>query len=225
MNDKTESKTRASGSGTGLTRRQFLKDAGLICGATVIAGSPVLNVPKVKKTAKKAAPAATNEATVEVPTTQATGPYTLIVNGREYKLDLKNNWTLVYVLREKLGLTGTKIGCDRGQCAACTVLADGEPVLSCTMLAIQAAQEQKHIETIEGLSDGINLSPLQQAYVDNEAFQCGYCTPGFMMATKALVTKSPNPSYEEIKVAMTGHLCICGTLKWVADVAHGLANP
>jgi xanthine dehydrogenase YagT iron-sulfur-binding subunit len=203
----------------GVSRREFLKDAGLIVGVTVVGSTALLSAcssgPKETSTTGPAT-------TTTTPPVSGETEYSLTVNGQQYRLNLKNNWTLVYVLREKLGLTGTKVGCDRGQCAACTVLADGVPVLSCTMLAIQAAQENKQIETIEGLSDGITLSPLQQAFVDNEAFQCGYCTPGFLMASKGLLAKNPKPTYDEARTALSGHVCICGTIKWVVDTVQNV---
>ncbi len=143
------------------------------------------------------------------------GAVTLTVNGNPYLVKVKPNWSLVFVLREKLGLTGTKIGCDRGTCGTCTVIMDGRPVYSCMVLAVEA--DGTDVKTIEGLSDGITLHPIQQAFVDNDAVQCGYCTPGFIMSAKALLDKNPSPTRDEVREALSGHLCICGHTKKIVD--------
>ena len=205
----------------GISRRQFLLDAGLLVGGATLGSAALVSACSSVTTPTTTTTAPTSPVTAP-PTTTVTTPvneYTLIVNGKSYTINPKNNWTLVYTLREVLGLTGTKIGCDRGQCGACTVLVDGMPILSCTMLAVEAADGKKQIETIEGLSDGITLSALQQAFIDNQAFQCGYCTPGFLMATKALLASNPHPTYADASLAFDGHICICGTLKWYVDTA------
>jgi len=133
----------------------------------------------------------------------------LKVNGKEHTLGVGANETLVEVLRERLRLTGTKIGCNRGECGACTVLIDGEPVLSCLTLAIEC--EGKEILTIEGLEDPETgeLDPIQEAFIDNFGIQCGFCTPGMVMTAKALLNRNPDPSEEEIKEAIQGNLCRC----------------
>ena len=117
--------------------------------------------------------------------------------------------TLAHTLRETLGLTGTKIACNHGACGACTVLMDGRPVLSCTMLTVEC--EGKSITTIEGLEDPKTggLDPLQRAFIDHMAFQCGFCTPGILVASKALLNKNPSPTEKEIKEALSGHFCRC----------------
>ncbi len=145
----------------------------------------------------------------------AEGLINLTVNGHAYELKVKSNWSLAFVLREKLGLTGTKIGCDRGSCGTCTIIVDGKPVYSCMMLAMEA--DGRNIVTIEGLSDGITLHPVQQAFVDNDASQCGYCTPGFIMSAKALLDRNPNPTRDEVREALSGHICICGHTKKIVD--------
>ena len=131
----------------------------------------------------------------------------LTLNGEPYELFVEPKRLLVEVLRNELGLTGTKIGCSSGACAACTVLLDGKAVKSCSILALQA--NGRNIMTIEGLADGPNLHPLQQSFIDHWAFQCGFCTPGQIMAAKALLDDNPNPTMEEVKMAMDGHLCRC----------------
>jgi len=135
----------------------------------------------------------------------------LNVNGTDYEVHVKAGWSLAFVLREKLGLTGTKAGCGRGSCGSCTVLVDGLAVCSCLMLAIEA--ENKSIITIEGLSGSGTLHPVQQAFVDNDASQCGYCVPGFIMAAVALLDKKPAASVDDVREALSGNLCICGNTK------------
>jgi len=112
------------------------------------------------------------------------------------------------VLREKLGLTGTKLGCERGECGSCTILMDGIAVLSCMVLAVEA--EGYEIVTVEGLADGSNLHPVQQLFLENQTFQCGFCTSGNIMSAVALLEKNPNPTRAQVKEAMSGNLCFCG---------------
>ncbi len=134
---------------------------------------------------------------------------TLRVNGRTHRLLVEPRWTLLFVLREKLGLTGTKVGCERGECGACTVLFDGVPRYACLTLALEA--EGHEITTLEGLMDGEELGPVQSAFVEQDAFQCGYCTPGQVMAAEGLLRANPNPTLAEIRTGMSGNLCRCGT--------------
>lgn len=129
------------------------------------------------------------------------------VNGRRYRADVPNSTTLAQFLREDLKLTGTKLGCDRTQCGACTVVVNGRNVYSCTTLALQA--EDAEVLTIEGLSKDDALHPIQQAFIDDFAFQCGYCTPGMIMAAKTLLDENPNPTREEIIHHMDGNICRC----------------
>jgi carbon-monoxide dehydrogenase small subunit len=133
----------------------------------------------------------------------------LRVNGSRHTLDVGVNETLLEVLRERLDLTGAKIGCNQGECGACTVLIDGEAVLSCLTLAVE--YEGKQILTIEGLEDPetAELDPIQQAFIENHGIQCGFCTPGMVMAAKALLLQNPRPSVEEIKQGIQGNLCRC----------------
>ena len=131
----------------------------------------------------------------------------LTVNGESAELSFAPYKTLLEVLREDLGLTGTKHGCELGECGACAVLVDGQPQLSCLVLALEC--QGKSIETVEGLAQGAQLHPLQAAFADLGAAQCGYCTPGILMTAKALLDKEPSPSRERIKEAISGNLCRC----------------
>ena len=131
----------------------------------------------------------------------------LSVNGEESPVSFAPYKTLLEVLREDLGLTGTKHGCELGECGACAVLVDGEPQLSCLVLGVECAG--KHVETVEGLANGPALHPLQEAFADLGAAQCGYCTPGILMTAKALLERNPHPDREEIRNAISGNLCRC----------------
>ena len=131
----------------------------------------------------------------------------LDVNGQRYEVAAPPHHTLLEVLREECGLTGTKHGCELGECGACTVLVDATPVYSCLTLALEA---QGHaVTTVEGLADGAKLHPLQRAFAEEGAAQCGYCTPGMLLAAKALLDRSPHPSREEMAEAISGNLCRC----------------
>jgi len=132
---------------------------------------------------------------------------TLNVNGKEYPLEVKANEILLNVLRDRLGLMGAKYGCGIGECGACTVLLDGKAILSCQTLAFTA--DGKKIATIEGLEQNGSLHPLQQAFIDEGAVQCGYCTPGMILSAKALLDINADPSNQEIKQAIRGNLCRC----------------
>jgi len=131
----------------------------------------------------------------------------LRVNGDEQEILFAPYKTLLEVLREELNLTGTKHGCELGECGACAVLVDGQPLLSCLELALEC--EGRHIETVEGLQQGDKLHPLQAAFADLGGAQCGYCTPGILMTAKALLEQEPNPSRERIREAISGNLCRC----------------
>lgn len=131
----------------------------------------------------------------------------LRVNGEDYELMIASQRTLLEVLREDLELTGTKEGCEDGTCGACTVLLDGKPIRSCLLLAVEA--EGKDILTIEGLAQGERLHPLQEAFINNGAIQCGFCTPGMILTAKALLDENPDPTEEEIREAICGVLCRC----------------
>jgi len=131
----------------------------------------------------------------------------ITVNGAEHTLELEPRELLVYALRERLGLTGTNVGCDTSSCGACTVLLDGQSVKSCTLLGVQA--DGHEITTIEGLATNGTMHAVQEAFHQQHGLQCGYCTPGFVMATVSLLDETPNPSEEEIRHALEGNLCRC----------------
>ncbi len=130
-----------------------------------------------------------------------------ILNGARVEVSAPSHWTLLRVLREKLGLTGTKEGCGIGECGACTVLLDGAPVHSCLLLAPKV--EGREVQTIEGLGSRESLHPLQRSFIDHGAVQCGFCIPGILMSSKALLKRNPHPTRDEVKEAISGHLCRC----------------
>jgi carbon-monoxide dehydrogenase small subunit len=141
----------------------------------------------------------------------------LKVNGTNYQVYAEPWQNLLYVLREEIGLTGAKSGCEAGDCGACTVIVDGKAINSCLMLALQA--QGKEIITIEGLESEEGLHPLQQAFVDHFAVQCGFCTPGMILSAKALLDQNPHPTEEEVRIALSGNLCRCtGYVKIVEAV-------
>ena len=176
--------------GKGVSRRGFITavGAGAIGAAKLAQSQP-----------GAAAPAAPRDEPAQV---------TLLVNGRKRRLLVEPRWTLLFVLREKLGLTGTKVGCERGECGACTVLIDGTPRYACMTLALEALGHE--ITTLEGLLHGEELGPVQQAFLVEDGLQCGYCTPGQVMAAEGLLRANPNPTLDEIRLGMSGNLCRCG---------------
>jgi carbon-monoxide dehydrogenase small subunit len=147
----------------------------------------------------------------------------LNINGDSYEILVSPNNTLLEILREKLGLMGTKRGCDLGACGACTVLVDGEAALSCVMLALDAVG--KKITTIEGLSETGQLHPLQQTFVDQGALQCGFCTPGMILTAQAILQEDPHPTEETIKKKMAGNLCRCTGYKKVVEAVMSVRTP
>jgi carbon-monoxide dehydrogenase small subunit len=150
-------------------------------------------------------------------------PMKFTINGEIYEDDIDVRRTLLEVLRENFGLTGTKKGCNEGECGTCTVLLDGKPVASCLVLAVEV--QGKRIETVEGLARGGELHPLQQAFLDHGAFQCGFCTPGVLMAAKGLLDENPNPSEAEVRRAIAGNLCRCtGYNKYVEAILDTAAR-
>jgi carbon-monoxide dehydrogenase small subunit len=147
---------------------------------------------------------------------------TLKVNDRQWDLAVEPNRTLVDVLRYDLGLTGTKKGCDLGECGSCTVILNGKPVNSCLVLAIQANGAE--ILTIEGLRPSEGLHPLQQAFVDKGAIQCGFCTPGMILSATSLLKQSPNPSEDEIRSALSGNLCRCTGYQKIVEAVQSVVR-
>lgn len=145
-----------------------------------------------------------------------------VVNGREIIALVKPNQTLLEWLRDDLRLRGSREGCGVGVCGSCTVLVDGRPVSSCLMLATNA--EGKDIRTIEGVANGDELDPVQQAFLEQQAFQCGYCTGGMIMATKALLSSNPTPTEAEVRDYLSGNICRCGTYQEVMDAIKSLAE-
>ena len=176
-----------------LSRRRFFNSVAV--GATEAA---ILTVPDVAA-AQLAPPAPADAESVAI---------VLNVNGRTHSLRVEPRWTLLQVLRERLGLTGTKPGCERGECGACTVLIDGVARYSCLTLAVEAAGAQ--ITTLEGLLRGEELGPVQQAFLEEDAYQCGCCTPGQIMNIEGLLRKTPEPTLEQIREGVSGNLCRCG---------------
>jgi xanthine dehydrogenase YagT iron-sulfur-binding subunit len=146
----------------------------------------------------------------------------LNINGRAHSLRVEPRWTLQYVLRDVLGLLGTKAACERGECGACTVLVDGAARYSCMTLAVEAAGAQ--ITTIEGLMNGEDLGPVQQAFVEEDGFQCGYCTPGQVVSVEALLRKTPRPTLEQIREGVSGNLCRCGSYVHIFRAAQRAAE-
>ncbi len=163
-----------------------------------------------------------SQADKKVPISEA--EINLVVNGELHKVGVQSNWTLQYVLHDELGLTGTKEFCDQGACGACAVILDGRSVLSCMTLAIEC--DGKTIETVEGIARARH--PLIEAYVKHSCMQCGYCTPGFIVTAKALLDKNPNPTEDEVKEALAGNLCRCGTypqhIKAVLEAGKNLSG-
>ncbi len=158
------------------------------------------------------------------PARQTSGPLdvTLRVNGRVHRLRIEPRLTLLEALRDELGLTGTKLGCGRGECGACTVLIDNVPRYACMTLALEA--EGVEIATVEGLLKGEELGPVQQAFAAEDAMQCGYCTPGQVMAVEGLLRKIPNPTLEQVREGISGNLCRCGTYAHICRAALRAAS-
>ena len=177
----------------GISRRNFLKVSGISLTVPLVLGPRVVRA---------------GGADVKV-FGPGSVPITLTVNGKAMKAEVEPRVTLLEALRNELDLTGAKRVCDRATCGACTVIVDGKPAYSCTVLAIEA--QGKPITTVEGLMQGDKLHPVQQAFVDNDAQQCGFCTPGFVVACKAFLDKHPDPTPEQVRQGLGGNLCRCGT--------------
>jgi xanthine dehydrogenase YagT iron-sulfur-binding subunit len=177
-----------------VSRRGFLRGAGAVLSSGIVAGAEALQAAN-KEAAKVVGPGKVS--------------LTLKINGMNKALDVEPRVTLLDALRNELDITGAKRVCDRTTCGACTVIMDGKSVYSCSVLAIDA--QGKEITTVEGLAKDAQLHPVQQAFVDNDGQQCGYCTPGFVVACKAFLDKNPNPTIEQVRKGLGGNLCRCGT--------------
>jgi len=194
--------------GSDVSRRGFLKGAGAVISSGFVAGTEVLKAGETATGTKVLGPDKV--------------PISLKINGAVKTLNLEPRVTLLDALRDNLELTGAKRVCDRATCGACTVMLGGKIVYSCAVLAIDA--QGKDITTIEGLTSGGQLHPIQQAFVDNDAQQCGYCTPGFVMACKGVLDKHPHPTVDEIQKGLGGNLCRCGTYVGITKAVQQAAQ-
>ena len=201
--------------GTSISRRNFLKGVGTGTVAATVAPSVLIG-------GEKAADAQTGEA-VSNATVQ------LNINGKSYQVEVEARTTLLTVLRDgmdtsgtHIDLTGAKLICDRGECGGCTVMVDGKPVYACMMLAIDA--QGKQITTVEGLADGDDLHPVQEAFIQHDAMMCGFCTPGFIVSSAALLNENAKPTVEEIKIGLSGNTCRCGTYPFIFDAVKSASG-
>ncbi len=183
------------------SRRDFLEGTG----ATVVATAAVSAL-GLSTTSAVQAQSASGESRTAI---------SLTVNGTSHSLEVEDRWTLAELLRDSLDLTGTKIGCNRSECGACTVIMNGQPVYSCSQLAVWA--DGASIQTVEGLAQNGQLSPVQQAFVDNNGPQCGFCTPGQLMTATALLNNNPSPNADEVKEALVGNLCRCSNYNAIVE--------
>ena len=189
-----EDKDKPAAATGGVSRRGFITSVGSGAIGVAAAGALVQGAPpQAQAEAVKAGDVST---------------ITLTVNGRTQKMLVEARWSLLHVLRDHLGLTGTKVGCERGECGACTVLIDGKARYACMTLAVEA--DGHEITTVEGLMAGEELGPTQQAFAEEDAFQCGYCTPGQVMAAESLLRSNPSPNLDQIRHGMAGNICRCG---------------
>ena len=188
------------------SRRDFLEGTG----ATMVAGAAATAL---------GIPAASAQQTGNI---SARTAITLVVNGARHSVEVEDRWTLAELLRDRLDLTGTKIGCNRSECGACTVLMNGQPVYSCSQLAVWA--DGASIQTVEGLVRNGQLSPVQEAFVENNGPQCGFCTPGQLMTATALLNSNPSPNSEEVREAMVGNLCRCSNYNAIVEAVVAAAE-
>ncbi len=191
--------------GFAVTRRDFLKSAGVVSAVTA-AATPELE-------AQTAAGGSAGVGPGEV-------PITLMVNGKRLDLRIEPRVTLLDALRMRADQTGNKRGCDRGACGACTMIVDGRPIYSCSTLAIEV--QGKEIRNVDGLANGDTLHPVQQAFCDKDALMCGFCTPGFIMASVALLEKNPTPTPEQIRQGLDGNICRCGTFSRIFEAVSSV---
>ena len=185
---------------SGLSRRRFLQGAGGVAAGTALVGVPVVALAQDQPNDQPTRAGLTRYAAGEQ-------PIQLTVNGQARQVNVTPSTTLLEALREQMDLTGSKEVCDRGACGACTVLVDGKSVNSCLMLAIDAVG--KKVTTVEGLAKDQQLDPVQKAFVECDACQCGYCIPGFVVRSRALLDETPNPSKDQIKEGLSGNICRC----------------
>jgi len=197
-----------------LSRRAFLRGAG-VAGAAAVISPALFDQDKDHVSA---------DPTEVVPSTAGLISVALLINGKSQNVSVEPRITLLQAIRYKLAppLTGTKEVCDHGQCGACTVLVNGRPVYACMTLAVDAAG--KPITTIEGLADGDQLHPIQQAFIDHDALQCGFCTPGFIMSVKALLDETPSPTLDDVRHGCAGNLCRCGSYPRIYEAALDAAS-
>ena len=188
-----------------VSRREFLEGTGA---ALAVAAT---STPLAAQTARAPASTAVPRTTIRV-----------VVNGTAHRVDVEDRWTLAELLRDHLGLTGTKLGCERGECGACTVQVDGKPVYSCSTLAVWI--DGRSVRTVEGLARGGRLDPLQQAFVEHDAPQCGFCTSGQLMAARALLDANPRPTADEVRSAMAGNLCRCSNYNRYVEAVLAAAS-
>src|SRR5258705_5731318 len=183
-----------------VSRRDFLKSAGVTSLATAVTTATVAEA--------QTGPRVVGPGDV---------PVTLMVNGKRMELNIEPRVTLLDAIRNRADLTGNKRVCDRGTCGACTMIVDGRTVYSCSTLAIEV--QGKQIRTVDGLANGATLHPVQQAFVDQDGLMCGFCTPGFVMATVALLERTPNPTLAQAKKGLDGNICRCGTFVRIMEAA------
>jgi xanthine dehydrogenase YagT iron-sulfur-binding subunit len=191
----------------GMTRRSFIKGVGVGAAAAAAASGALSTLGDAE--AKEVKPEEMQKVTLKV-------------NGHLHRLLVEPRWSLLFVLREKMGLTGTKVGCERGECGACTVLINGVPRYACMTLALEAEGEE--VTTVEGLMQGEELGPLQQAFLEHDAFQCGYCTPGQIMAAEGLLRAGGPLTVGEIRRGMSGNLCRCGAYAHIFQAVESAAK-
>jgi xanthine dehydrogenase YagT iron-sulfur-binding subunit len=194
-----------------ISRRQFLEGTGAVIAVATVG-------PALKGNLAAASPAVAEGVEPGVPSTAIR----LVVNGTEHRVEVEDRWSLAELLRDHLGLTGTKIGCDRGECGACTVLLDGKAIYSCSNLAVWA--DGREVQTVEGLLQGERLDPLQQAFVEHDGPQCGFCTSGQLMSAKGLLSHNPHPTQHEVQAAMTGNICRCSNYNHYVEAVLAAAS-
>lgn len=201
MQDENKPEQRENLSKRGLGRRSFLRGAGLTAAGATMLDSVEVVAREIPQHSTAVGPGRV--------------PVVLNINGTDHRVAVEPRTTLAEALRYDLGLTGTKVVCDRGACSACTVWLDKTPVNSCMMLAVDVGK--RRVTTIEGLAAGEELHPVQAAFIKHDALQCGFCTPGMVMSCAALLERNPNPTLQDVKVATSGNLCRCGTYPKVFD--------